>query len=284
MRPKNFEYFQTARAAPPVFQMPTTKKLRKLELELGDWFGQRRRGSVCRVFLFPSKDEVHMLIRHGETIKREETIEDAGLGKSNTEVRESKASLSSICFRPLRYDVVVYDMLIGELRINAKLKGEKKIYCQKIGEHMFGDPDCFPGVDKYTLEPLRELGEDALSCGDIEGIVWIKLVEVAFYWGGKYQEIENRKAADFFAAAELRDARIPDAPRLTKATFRIKFDSQTTPRSIRISPANVAQFARDDDAVLIERWLQLRGFVKNRLTQEPEFNHVENKNSDLARA
>ncbi len=166
-KPKSFEYFQTDRDEPPTFASLPTATRRNLERELDDWFEEKKRGRGTRVFAYPDENEVRFLIRHGEPFKREESL-------AGTDV-------SSVCYRPLKYDVVVYDRQLGELRINARLVGEKKLYRQLFGKHLFGDENCFPGTAKYTLEPLRDAGADSLACFDIEGIESIVLTEVQFF-------------------------------------------------------------------------------------------------------
>lgn len=246
-RPKSFEYFQTNHSVPPTFATPTAAVRQQLERDLDDWFEQKRRGRGTRVFIFSSQEEVRFLIRHGEPFKREESLNGSGV--------------ASVCYRPLKYDVLVYDRQLGELRINAQLVGEKKLYCEKLGQHLFGDSGCFPGTRKYTLEPLREMGADALSCGDVEGIESITLAEVDFYWGGGHGEIEIRKAGDLFAALAAREGHLPTGPRIFKAVFKVKFEDSKTPRTVKIRPGNVAEYTRDSDAALIEQWLTLRGFI-----------------------
>lgn len=186
------------------------------------------------------------LVRHGEPLKREESID--GL------------ETSSIYYRPLKYDVVLYSPAIGELRINARTSGEKQLYRSKFGEHLFGDENAFPGTNKYTLDPLRELGEDALAPGAIDGIEWIKLQEVQFYYGGKPWELVTRKSDDYFELLKSRKSTFPSG-RIFRAKFQVKFSDAKTPRSVVIRPSNIAQFTRDDDSVVVEQWLEAQGFI-----------------------
>lgn len=246
-RPKSFEYFQSSSSDPLQFNAPTEPQRQRLERDLDDWFEQKRRGRGARVFIYEDDEEVRFLVRHGEPFKREESINGNGV--------------ASVCYRPLKYDVVVYHRGVQELRINAQLVGEKRLYCEKFGLHFFGDPDRFPGTRKYTLEPLRELGEDSLSCGDIDGIESITLNEVSMFWGGAHGEIEIRKAGDLFAALSARNGSLPIRPRIISAKFKVKFADSNKPRSVSIRPGNIAQYMRDADAGLIERWLVLRGFI-----------------------
>lgn len=248
-KPKSFEYYQTDRLEPPVFTSLPAATRQRMERELDDWFEEKRRGRGARVFAYPDEHEVRFLVRHGEPFKREESL--AG------------ADVSSVCYRPLKYDVVVYDRQLGELRINARLVGEKKLYRQQFGKHLFGDENCFPGTAKYTLEPLREYGADSLACGDTEGIESIVLTEVHYFWGGAQSEVEIRKAADVFAALEARGRQMPERARIIKAIFKVKFADSNTPRSVKIRPSNIAEYTRDCDAAVLEQWLSLRGFIVN---------------------
>ena len=253
-KPKSFEYSQTDRDEPPVFTSLPAATRRRLERDLDDWFEAKRRGRGARVFAYPDEHEVRFLVRHGEPFKREESL--------------AEADVSSVCYRPLKYDVVVYDRRLGELRINARLVGEKRLYRQQFGKHLFDDENCFPGTAKYTLEPLREYGADSLSCGDIDGIESIVLTEVHYFWGGTQGEIEIRKAADVFAALEARGRHMPERARLIKAVFKVKFADSNTPRSVKIRPSNIAEYTRDSDAAILERWLELRGFIANEEASE----------------
>lgn len=164
---------------------------------------------------WPREDGIWFLVRHGEPYKREGSLEN---GES-----------TSVLYRPEKHDVVVYDPAIGEIRINARSKGEKELYRTRFGLHLFGDKEFFPGKSKYTLEPLRTDGKASLACTDIDGIEWIRLREVQFYWGGPQHEIETRKADDYFAVLEARGRSLPTKARIIRAGFLIKFADSKTP-------------------------------------------------------
>lgn len=246
-RPKSFVYYQSTVNGQLEFNEPTGERRASFEHALDDWFEKKRRGRGSRVLIYEDQNEIRFLIRHGRPFAREESL--------------NGSTVESVCYRPIKYDVVVYDRRVQELRINAALAGEKQLYVRLIGLYFFSGPDCFPGTNKYSLEPLRELGDESLSCGDIDGIEWIKLTEVAFYWGGPHGETEVRKSGDLFASLAARDGQLPRRPRITKAAFKVKFFDSKTPRSVTIRSGNVAQYCRDGDAQLIERWLELRGFI-----------------------
>ncbi len=244
---RSFEYFQSNVATPPRIKRPTAAVQRALEKSLDDWFEEKKRGRGAKVITFPKGDEVWFLVRHGDLLKREGKYEH---GESSTFV-----------YRPEKYDVLVYNQQLGELRIHADTKGEKSLYRAKFGLHLFGREDFFPGQAKYTLKPLIALGKDSLTCGDIEGIDDVRLVELQIARGGPHQEIEIRKATDLFAVLEARGRSIHEKARLTKAKFRVKFTASKTPRTVTVKPPNVVLYGRDSDSALVEAWLTARGFI-----------------------
>lgn len=249
LRPRSFEYFQTTRTRLPDFELPSAAKRRALEAALDAWFDDHKRGTGARVFVYPREHEIWFMVRHGDPYRREGSL--------------SNGEPSSVAFRPLKFDVLVYDQRIGEIRINAATVGEKTLYRRQFGIHLFRDADFFPGTGKYTLAPLQNDGEASLRCDDIDGIDWIRLKEIHVYWGGAQGEIEVRKAKDLFAAYAARGANFPRG-RLIKAVFEVKFSDCKTPRSVTIKPSNVAQYTRDHDSAHVEVWLLRRGFVIQR--------------------
>ncbi|MGN6547779.1 MAG: hypothetical protein ACTHK7_22205, partial [Aureliella sp.] len=246
-KPKSFEYFQSAEGAELNYEALSSETRLELQREMDDWFEQKRRGRGSRIFVWEGEHEVRFLIRHGVPFKREEKLEGE--------------NVVGVCYRPLKYDVVVYDRELAELQINADLVGEKRLYCKLLGKYLFGDENCFPGTAKYTLEPLREYGADALACGDVEGIDSIVLTEVQILWGGPYRAIEVQKATDLFAALDTRGKRLPENARYLKAVFKVKFADCKTPRTVKIRPSNQAEFTRDSDGRRLIEWMELRGFT-----------------------
>ncbi len=245
-RARSFQSFQSRESRGQDINT-SPEALRSLEADLDDWFEGKKRGRGCRVFAFPKEDGIHFLVRHGQPFRREGSLDEKGSG--------------SVYYRPEKHDTVVYIAASGELRLNAGSKGERDLYREKFGLHLFGDENQFPGTAKYTLEPLREVGADALLCGEVDGIEWIRLKEVHYLWGGAENEMEIRKAEDVFAALGRREAQIPHGPRIVKAGFLIKFTDSKSPRSVTIRPTNIADYTRDDDGGLAEQWLALRGFI-----------------------
>ncbi len=247
VKARTFEYYQATRGTVAVFPTPNAEAITQLQNDLDSWFVVKKRGPGTRVFCFPRDDAIWFIVRHGEPYKREGSME---AGES-----------SSVFYRPEKHDVIVYQSEAAELRINAGTKGEKELYRRLIGSHLFGSEDHFPGKGKYSLDPLKYDGEASTVCSDVAGIEWVKLKEVQFLWGGAYEYVEVWKAADIFAVLRSRGKSIPQAARIIKASFYVKFEDSKTPRTVSVRPSNIAQFQRDGDGELVEAWLRVRGFV-----------------------
>jgi len=246
---RSFEYYQAEANPLPKFKKPSAATLKAMEKDLDDWFENKKRGRGARVFVFPKDDGVWFLVRHGDPFRREGAMDGT---KS-----------SSVLYRPEKFDVLAYDTKLGEIRMNAASKGEKDLYRKQFGKHLFDDEEFFPGQEKYTLEPLRADGADSLKCGDVDGLDWVKLKEVQYYWGGAHNEIEVRKADDIFAAMEKKGRSMPKKVKIIRASFQVKFTDAKTPRSMTVKPPYAAQYTRDSDSAAIEDWLTKRGFVLN---------------------
>jgi hypothetical protein len=247
LRVRSFAYFKTPSLPLPAFALPSAATLVTLAAELDEWFAKKRRGKYSRVFVYPKAGHTWFVVRHGQPYAREAVIE---AGESTSQY-----------FRPEKFDVLAYNPLLGELRINAQTKGEIELYRQAFGRHLFGDPEFFSERSRFDLEPLRQLGEEALLCDDVDGMEWVRLKEVQIAWGGAHKEYEIRRSADLFASLRDRHRSLPTGGRISKAGFLIKFEGAKTPRSLAVSAGNRAQFKRDGDAELIEKWLGLRGFI-----------------------
>ena len=121
------------------------------------------------MFVYPKEGHTWFLARHGKPYAREAVIE-AG---------ESVGRY----FRPEKFDVLAYNPVIWEIRMNAETKGGKELCRKKFGFHLFGDEEFFNERSRFDLEPSRQMGEDALLCDDVDGVESVRLKEVQVFWG-----------------------------------------------------------------------------------------------------
>jgi hypothetical protein len=244
--PRSFEYFPRSLKSKNPYQPPTKHILHTIEQDLDCWFENHRRGRGARVFMFPRGCSTWFLVRHGQPLRREGSMDNG--------------QPSSVVYRPERFDVLVYDHNLDEIRINAQSKGEKDIYREILGKHLRGDAGYFGTAAKYTLDPLRVDKTNSLNCQDIPGIEKITLREVKFFWGGAENEVETRRAVDIFAAYAARNHEFPRLPKIIEARFEVKFTGSKATRMVTVRGHNT-QCVRDPDTTLIESWLKARGFA-----------------------
>lgn len=269
-RPKSFEYFGGKAGGPKDMPEPTAKELEAIQADLDAWFSEHKRGTGSKVFVFPDegKGKAWILVRHGMSMKREGATKD---GES-----------SSVYYRPEVHDVLIYDTTLDEIGIHTGTKGERTLYREVFGSHLFDDSAYFPDGEKFTLQPLIDDGAASMVCTDVDGIEWMKLKEVQRYWGGTQKEIETRRADDLFAAMATRpNPNFDPRANLIRAVFLVKFEDAKTPRTVTIRPKNIASCTRDEDGVRIEKWLMKRGFA---LAPEPEGDEDEPTEAALADA
>ena len=261
-RPRSFQYFAAEADPLPAFVLPQAEQVTALEARLNDWYDARKRGRGARVLVFPQHGECWFLVRHGMPCRREGTMQDGQPG--------------SVFYRPQKHDVLVYDPARGELRLNCCGKGERAEFLKAFGVHLFGNERFFPGTAKYTLAPLVADGRNCLACLDVPGIERVVLKEVEFFFPVKPRERVTRKSDDIFALLENGRVEWPKAPgAITRATFEVKFTEARKARRVTILPSNKALYGRDDDSLLVERWLAARKFIVEETDHEDATGLVE---------
>lgn len=245
----NFMYFAGSGGSDT--ELPEMLEAQRMLMQnrMDGWFEKKRRGRGCRIFAFPRGNKIWFLVRHGLPMRREGKHLDDGEG-------------GIAFYRPQQHDVLIYDAETDEMGVNAGTKGERMLYLEVIGEVLFGDENYFDPSDRFTLDPLREVGPACLQCDDIEGIAHVRLVEFGRFWGGSQNDIEIRKAGDLYKSfGDSWPTRLTGG-KLTYAVFKIAFEGSKRERTVTVRPANIARYERDSDTDVIDAWLKARGFCR----------------------
>lgn len=191
------------------------------------------------------------MVRHGLPMKREAAIAEDG---------ES----TGLLFRPEIYDVLYYTHDNGQLHIHASTIGEKKMYCEMIGIHVFGDATFFVydrQTAKYSLEPISINGRESLACNDVEGIESVALVEIRFSINPRLRHVVIHKADCVFQSFADMGMAFPIQYKIEHIKLRVKFIGDKKCRTVSISEPNIAVFERDSDSGPINEFLEKRGFI-----------------------
>ncbi len=145
------------------------------------------------------------------------------------------------------------------LAVNAGTKGQKQLYKETFGKYLFGHEKYFGDGGRYSLDPLRTRGEEALDCSTVPGIEWIRLKEVEIFHGSGLTVVY--KATDLFQKLGARAMQVLASGFLRKASFTVRFTDAATPRSVNIWQPSRASYLRDADRLLVEAWMREQGFL-----------------------
>ena len=124
-------------------------------------------------------------------------------------------------------------------------------------------PAFLAGLERYTLDPLRTDGPDALTVEDVPGIRKATLRRVALVWNNAFHEVITIQADDVFRCASAdRDYCdfTSESARLTQATLDFEFEDSTDRYTVEIYPPKLLKLRPDCHAPLVKRWLSKRGF------------------------
>ena len=265
-RTRRFESFFSTYPNPLPLVLPDDATVKAMERELETWASTHKRGKGVRVFVSSENGAVWIMIRHGQPMKRENTVEPDGGG-------------GLAFYRPEKFDSMIYYPTTGELAICAKTKGELVAYSACLGRHCFGDEKYFDlrGTTKYTLAPLSQQGRAALFCGDIPGIQNITLHEIHVRHGTSTTlDLEIRRSTDVFKALERQKRKLDESFQgvIVKAKFRVKFSDDRT-RTLTIELPNTAHYDRETDHELLNAWLVKRGFIIRHEVEEEVSNEAD---------
>jgi hypothetical protein len=245
--PRRMECYQ---AVQPLGIAPiaiTDERLNQAIQDAGDWFAKNNRGR--KLFMTPrfSGKQIQMSIRRGDPFSRKPTIDDDGM--------------DTITFREARKDSMIFDMNEEVLMLNSSLKKTYPVYCRIFGKLLYDNPNHFGIFTRYTLAPLSELGEDALSPGEIDAIEEIVLLNYRVRLGGPFNRYIIHGADDFFADLKWRGGTFQAEGPLDRATFRIKYRHVKARRTLTLYAGSSSSYTRDENAHHAEQWLLLRNFV-----------------------
>ncbi|MBA4150298.1 MAG: hypothetical protein H0X66_19480 [Verrucomicrobia bacterium] len=225
-----------------------------LVAHLDNWFGANDRGKeTVLIEKFELNGEEWYVIRHGDTYFRSSRIE--------------KRKVEVVHYRPAKDDLVVYNPQRDELRINAKLKGERELYRAAFGQYLHGFENYFRVRETYCLEPLRELGVESLACGDIPGIRKVALTELEMIYPKRRNFATRWRGEDVFEDNALPGGMhlpIPAQAKLTEAEFQFFVGNSKKPLKVKVCPPNVIRVPNKQWAVQnVQDWLAARGFIRS---------------------
>lgn len=249
LRVQTFRYFINKTLEVPKFVTPADSVLLEICESLNRFNRDRRRGGGCALWMYEFRDDIAFLMRLAIPLKRGEVMEGE---TCRHDVR-----------RPVQYDLVVYNIKTGELRVRANLVSERREYCRIFGEQLFGDPEFFPPSELFDLGAIHEQGEDIQSPAHVEGIRQVRLVELQEVLLGRQTLKLTFKSEQVFDAIKEHNKRLTPTGRLSQAKFKFWFIAGGDV-TVTIYAGNQIRFSRQDGIDAIEQWMIHHGIKINR--------------------
>lgn len=254
LRPRRICRYLAVKKAIPKLPKDWKKRCSLVEASLRRDFQKRNRGSGTRVHAFPEGDGLRLMIRRGDTLRTQPVIDDQD---------ESRR----LVLRPELYDVVRYVPRHGDLLVNARAQGDVRAYCHYIGLHIFNNQALFDSLDpppRYSLEPIRAMGQAVLDRGGFEEIEEVSLVTLDLVHPA-LDHVEVRLGPDdVFTALQLVGNRIDDSAIMMRAKLCFKLVGEKRIRPVLLEPPIKATYDHDDAAEVIELFLEDRKFLMTR--------------------
>jgi hypothetical protein len=251
LRPRRFEKSYSARSALPDL---SKERIIALEDELNNWFDSLNKGRGVQVMHYQRNGIISFQLRHGELYKRDIALKNNGQTKR-------------IVYRPKRYDFLDYTPDECQLKIHSDTKRENKVYRHLIGKYCFDDENFFLVGDRknrYTLEPIRDIGREALICRDIDGLEWVHLKELhtKIPEQDHYYEVFKSSNHCLFDDWDTIGKRYRDTAEFVRATFLIQVAGLPRARSLTICLPDITIYERrlEVDRLFVA-WMKKRLFT-----------------------
>jgi hypothetical protein len=240
LRFQSFYCFMNRTLEAPLFEIPADGVLKRIEERTNQFNRNRKRGGGAAVWMYEFGNEVAFLIRFGGSLKRDEIMDN---DQCRPDIR-----------RPVGYDLVVYNIETGELRIRADLVSERRFYCRLFSEQLFNDPEFFEHGETFNLDVIYQLGEDVQSPGLDFGIKRVTLVEIQEVLLGERTLHVTFKSDAIFEAIREHNRRLTPTGRLLSAKFRIILEDAGEV-TVTVCSGNKIRCSRQVGTTAIDRWM-----------------------------
>jgi hypothetical protein len=246
---RTYSYFQANSDESPILQEPIELSRVSFENLVGSYFESKQCGRGTRVGMHLSDDVLDLMVSHGLPWQLQDVLVDG--------------ARDILSFQPLHEDLLQFNRLTGELKINAVTAIQKEMYRSTFGRAFFGKENLFPPGDIWTTEPLRRNGEAALSVINVPQLLSATLTCATLFIAGAKPELVTTKRSDLIEILDERIAYFENMDidvRIAEARIELRFVEGRRTRSVAIKPPNMAVYTRDGDADVIELFLMDRGY------------------------
>jgi hypothetical protein len=250
---RTYSYFQANSDEVPSLQDPIERSRLSFESSVGAYFEAKKCGRGTQAVMQLTDESLDLTVMHGRPWQLQDVLVDG--------------SRDILNFQPLQEDLLQFNRLTGELKINAATPLQKEMYRSAFGRSFFDDDNMFPPGDMWTAEPLRLDGRQALSVVGVPNLASATLTSVTLFIPGTIPELVTTKRENLIDILEERIAYYQDLDvevRIAEARLELRFDDGRRTRAVAIKPPNIAVYTRDGDADVIELFLRVRGFTSGK--------------------
>ncbi len=251
---RTYSYFQANSDVVPSLQEPLELCRVSFESAVGSYFESKQCGRGTFAAMILNEDSLDLTVSHGRPWQLQDVLIDG--------------ERDILSFQPLHEDLLQFNRLTGELKINAATALQKEMYRSSFGRFFFGDENLFPPGDIWTTEPLRQNSEAALSVVNIPELLSATLTSVTLFIAGAKPELVTTKRENLIEILDERIAYYEGLDidvRIAEARIELRFIDGRRTRSVAIKPPNIAVYTRDGDADIIELFLNDRGFTNGKI-------------------
>lgn len=260
----SFMYYAPSRDWRTVYRTPTETRLAMAREELIRHFvdcgliQNTTHGRATEIVPYDYENEIWFLTRYPGRIHRQTGYDNGG-------------NSVSYAFNPQMYDVIVYNKLYGDLRMNTHCKREHVKYRTVFGRLLFGDDamNVFNlKAPVVTLDPLLdERSADLFNSKDVPGLSRIEPLEI-FYeiWGLPPRQFmeKNKDGSSVLTGAPYGTRVLPEHAHIAlRLVVAYKLDNGRKGKLTLHQFGNRVNYERDGDSIVLEDWLRRRGFVKS---------------------
>jgi len=234
----------------PCYPDDSKERLIAWEDDLNAWMDWPDKRYGIQIMVYRRKQAVEFHLRYGEL-----------------ECLQSKSMTRRTVHRPERIDVLCCIPQERQVEIRSETAEDNRLHCFLFGKHCCNDSHYFNlgnTKEHYTLEPLRERGQNALICRDITGLNRVCLHELQVEQKTIKQRRQVFKAKKcLFEEYGTLDRFIGPKLNLIQASFWVYVSSLQTPQTLKIYAPGLFHFPRgmgfDEEIIL---WAKKRTFVQ----------------------
>ena len=251
----SYFYFPPLRDVRHKYKMPSPSVMDELKQDMAAYFVAEGLGKGSNLVSFEFEKEVWFLIRYPGRLKRQLAFDEEG-------------ATEKLSFKPEEYDAVVYHKTYGDLRMNTCRIRDQRKYRILFGHALLASENLFaPNARVVSLDPLKGRCLGLFNCSDIDGLVEIEPVELAYHQLGEIgREIIWRSDKDttLLATNRLAPFLLPDdTDSVRYVIFRYRLKNRTKYERLTVHQGNSMTYDRDGDSAVLEDWLRSRRFVKS---------------------